>query len=89
MSAPQSTDKPGGPSRPIPHRTLAQPARLSVVHRSSGQLDRLVGNGRSDVHTLQNDLIRRKEASQRAEKWMDRLMEETPTSTVFKKAVST
>lgn len=78
----------GEPSnRPIPTRTMPQPARLTVAQRgTSGQVD---NQAITDVEALKIDLDRRKLTARKAEKWADRMMEDTLSPLTFKKAVST
>lgn len=72
--------------RPVPTRTLPQPASLSVAQRDDGVT--VTGRAKSDVQALKDDLTRRAELTRKAERWMDRLMEDTPSPATVKKAVS-
>lgn len=72
-------------NRPVPTRTMPQPARLTVAQRgATGQVD---SSNITDVEALKNDLDRRKLVARKAEKWADKMMEETLSSPIFKKAV--
>jgi len=86
MSSPSTRAEGSTSSRPIPNRTLPHPSRLSVAHRDqSGQLD---VTQTSDVLALSRDVTKRAGTSKQAEKWAERIMEETVSAATFKKAVS-
>jgi hypothetical protein len=57
-----------------------------VAQRDDGVT--VTGRAKSDVQALKDDLTRRAELTRKAEKWMDRLMEDTPSPATVKKAVS-
>ncbi|WOO83644.1 Putative RNA polymerase II subunit B1 CTD phosphatase Rpap2 [Vanrija pseudolonga] len=70
------------PRAPQPQRTLKQPMSLGVAERSATPA------AQSDAASLRRALERRAELSRRADKWMDRLMEEVVDRVAFQRALS-
>jgi len=69
-------------SRPTPDRTLRQPHRLNVSHRDAPSI-----SNNTDIHDLRASYTRKAELQRIAERWADRMMEDTLDRQTFKRAV--